>query len=99
MFELQKLLRGTYSIKFGATRQLEYRIGDKIAWGYNEIGKSGIAKVKVYGILEIDDCPKCGNEEKNNKFDILIQEDVIKSISVMIEYDYSENGEYEILEE
>jgi hypothetical protein len=45
--------------KFGATRQLEYKIGNKVIWGFNEIGKPDLTKVKVYGVLGDDVCPIC----------------------------------------
>lgn len=69
--------------KFGATRQLEYRLGDKIIWGYNEVGKPDISKVKVYGILGNDDCPICHKRNQNEEFDIYLEKDVITKVDKM----------------
>lgn len=80
---------GRIQFKFGATRQLEYRLGDKLAWGYNEEGKPNLPSVKVYGILEEDECPKCGvafEYQKDDEFDILVENDVLKAFSSMADY-------------
>ncbi|MBD2769650.1 hypothetical protein IC235_17305 [Hymenobacter sp. BT664] len=84
---------GRIQFKFGATRQLEYQLGDTLAWGYNEEGKPHLPRVKVHGILENDECPKCGvvlEQQKDGEYDILVENDVLKSYSLMITYaDYS----------
>lgn len=89
---------GKVQFKFGDTWQLQYKIGDKIKWGGNDIGKPSISKVKVYGILEIDECPICGKENLNNEFDIDIENDIIIAISPMREIkDYfGDEGNYKI---
>jgi Immunity protein 44 len=66
---------------FGATRQLQYKIGDKIMWGFNEIGKPDLTKVKVYGVLGDDLCPICNNKNQNEEFDIYIEKDIITAIN------------------
>ena len=78
---------GRIQFKFGATRQLEYRLGDTLAWGYNERGKAHLPRVKVYGILENDECPNCGvvlEQQKDDEYDILVENDVLKSYSLMV---------------
>jgi len=85
--------------KFGATRQLEYRIGDKIEWGYNEIGTPGIPRVKVFGIFGHGKCPAC-NADWDEEFDIYLEADVITGITRMIDIrDYLADNEgcYHIL--
>lgn len=69
--------------KFGATRQLEYRLGDKIIWGYNEIGKPDMSKVKALGITDNDECPICHHKNQNEYFDIYLEKDVITKFDKM----------------
>lgn len=85
--------------KFGATRQLEYRVGDKIIWGFNEVGKSDIVKVKVYGTLGDEECPICHNSNQNNEFDIYLEKDIITGIKKMqnIEDFFLNEGHYKVL--
>jgi len=66
--------------KYGDTWQFEYRLGDKLLWGGNDIGKSDTSNVKVYGILENDHCPLCKEENLNDEFDIIVQDDKIMGI-------------------
>jgi hypothetical protein len=82
--------------KFGDTCQIEYKVSDKIAWGGNDIGKSGLPKVKAYGVAESSICPYCGycNEEE---YDVNIEEDVIKNVSPLSDlqnYNYDDDGNY-----
>lgn len=90
---------GRYQFKFGMTWLLEYKIGDTITWGVPEIGHPGIPKVKAYGVIEDDEeCPLC-KAELSEHYDILIEKDVIISISPikdMLEY-LEGNGEYVII--
>jgi len=85
--------------KFGATRQLEYKIGDKIIWGFNEVGKPGITKAKVYGILGDEECPICHNKNEHDEFDIFVEKDTVIEFSEMASLsDYNVNeGSYRIL--
>lgn len=69
--------------KYGDTWQLEYRMGDKIKWGGNDIGVPDSEKVKVYGILESDTCPMCDQINLENEFDIYLMTDIITSINKM----------------
>lgn len=84
--------------KFGDTWQFQYQMGDKIKWGGNDIGKSGIHKVKVYGILESSQCPICGMLNGLNEFDINIENDIIISVNPIHNIkDYLiEDGNYRI---
>jgi len=43
--------------KYGDTWQYEYRIGDELRWGGNDIGRMGHQRVAVDAILENDDGP------------------------------------------
>jgi len=87
--------------KFGATRQLEYKIGDKIIWGFNEIGKSEMTEVKVYGVLDDDACPICNNKNKNDEFDIYLEKDIITEITKMENFKdfFLNDGHYNVLAE
>lgn len=91
---------GKIQFKFGNTWQLRYRIGEVLKWGGNDIGAPGLLKVKVYGILESDICPVCRQINKNNEFDIFLEQDVIKSVSILNHLSsYSLNeGNYEVIE-
>ena len=92
---------GTIQFKFGRTWQLEYVIGDIVKWGGNNVGESNLLEVKVYGILEKDECPKCKRFNQNNEFDICIENDFIKEVKPIADpMDYSnEIANYKILKE
>ena len=87
--------------KFGATRQLEYRLGDEVIWGFNEIGIPEVTKVKVYGILGDEECPICHNKNQNTEFDIYLAKDVITEITKMEELKdfFLNDGHYKVLAE
>lgn len=86
--------------KFGATRQLEYKIGNRLCWGYNEVGEPGLAAVKVYGILENDECSICHSKGQNEEFDIYLEDDVIVRIDKMesAEDFFQNEGCYKIID-
>lgn len=44
--------------KYGAVTHRRYRIGEKLVWGANDIGKPGRRAVVVDG--EVASCPSCG---------------------------------------
>ena len=72
---------GRVQFKYGNAWQHIYRIGDKIEWGGNDVGKPRKRHVKVYGILENDICPACGLANEANEFDIQIENDIIVGMS------------------
>jgi len=86
--------------KFGNTWQLQYRIGDTIKWGGNDIGSPDLKKVKVYGIIESMTCPFCNRNNIAEEYDIFIKENVIINVSTIESIkDYlNGNGEYVALE-
>jgi sarcosine oxidase delta subunit len=94
-----KFYNGRIQFKFGDTWQFEYKLGDKIKWGGNDIGKPNIKKVKVYGILESSKCPFCQFEDNQNEFDIIVENDIIKNIRLMSDINSYNNGEYKICTE
>jgi hypothetical protein len=86
--------------KYGDIWQLKYRVGDKIKWGGNDIGKPNMHKAKVYGILEEDKCKNCGEINSINEFDIYLKDDVIIEVKPMeniTEY-FSTEGNYFVIE-
>lgn len=92
---------GQIQFKFGQTDHLFYEIGDKIKWGGYEIGFSGLAKVKVYGILEseFEQCTSCGYVNSNSEFDIVIKSDIITSVDPLLDieiYNATDGGTYAI---
>lgn len=92
--------QGRFQFKFGSTYLLEYKIGDIITWGKNDIGNPDITKVKVYGVIEGDEeCPLC-KSMLSEHYDIFIEKDVIVNISPisdMSEY-LDGDGEFVVLD-
>lgn len=86
--------------KYGDTWQHQYVVGDKILWGGNDIGVKGALRTKVYGVLETDVCPICNHDNLNNEYDIYVEGDVIKSVSIMKDIgDYfADDGNFKVLE-
>ena len=97
----QNTFEGKLQFKFGDTWQYVYKVGDKIKWEGNDIGKAAIRKVKVYGILEDNTCLKCGKKVGLCEFDIIIENDIIKGVEKMkdIRDYYPQDGNYQIIEE
>ena len=93
------LFQGELQFKFGDTWLHIYNIGDKIKWGGNDVGKSGMQCAKVYGILASDCCPKCGQDIGLCEFDITIENDIIIGVDKMEDirkYDPNEGDYYTI---
>lgn len=91
-----RMYNAKVQFKFGDTWQFEYKVGDKIVRGGNDIGMKDLPKVKVYGVVEAAACPYCGyfNEEE---YDINIEKDVIKSVTPMSnlqDYNNDEDGNF-----
>ena len=94
----KNIYQGRIQFRYGNTWQIEYRIGDKLEWGGNQIGNPNEKKVKAYGILESELCPACGKVNKNNEFDILVENSVLVNVTIMQNYDYEGEGNYMVLE-
>ncbi len=62
--------------KYGNTWQFEYRIGNRIKWGGNEIGEPGHETVLVGGIG--GPCSCCGIDTL--EFDLVVKSDVIVDV-------------------
>lgn len=92
---------GNIQFKYGDTWQLEYKIGDKVKWGGNDIGRPNITKAIVYGILENDLCPICQKINHNNEFDIFLEKDFIVKISDLNDINdyFITEGNYKIIVE
>jgi hypothetical protein len=63
--------------KYGDTWQHQYRLGEALKWGGNDVGEPGHRRVVVDGAAER--CPKCGHEDDWN-FYVLLERDVIASV-------------------
>jgi rRNA maturation protein Nop10 len=63
--------------KYGDTWQYQYKIGDRIRWGGNDIGEPGHKVVVVEGYA--DECPVCGHVP-DQTYDITIRDDVIECV-------------------
>jgi len=83
--------------RYGETWNHEYKLGDIVKWGVNEIGKKGLKKVKVGGTG--GPCSICKADSLN--FEIEINHDRIDNITGLDhEKEYpSKEGYYEIVEE
>lgn len=86
--------------KYGDTWQLQYRLGDKLTWGGNDIGVPDWPLVKANGILETDICPICNQVNLEDEFDIYIEHDVLKDLRKMenIEDYILTDGNYKLIE-
>ena len=94
------LYEDAIQFKFGHTRQLRYRLGDKLQWQKaNDIGEPGMKKVKVYGIAGMIKCPVCAESDECSEYDIFVEDDVLVGFDRMGEYDYmgSTEGCYKVL--
>src|SRR5262245_51550801 len=60
--------------KYGDAWLEDYKVGDALHWGGNDIGTPGHRRVVVNGISE--SCPKCGSTAD---FDVFLERDVITS--------------------
>ena len=49
--------------KFGDVWQHDYRLGDTLTWGGNDVGRPGLTKVIVSGAGE--ECPMCHSRGEN----------------------------------
>jgi hypothetical protein len=84
--------------KYGNTWQYEYKVGNRLKWGGNDIGKPGYRRVVVDGVAE--KCPNCGyNDERN--FYVFVEHDVIKAVEpASNRYDFAQARQtYIVLEE
>ena len=90
---------GKVQFRYADSRQRFYRIGDKLAWGGNDVGKPGQKHVKAYGILENDRCDVCMMLNTSNEFDIYIFDDTIQGIDKLNNLDdYRKNeGNFHII--
>jgi hypothetical protein len=62
--------------KYGATRQFKYRVGDRLRWGFNDVGSSRQERVIVEGIG--GPCPGCGADDL--EFDVVVIDGVITAV-------------------
>jgi len=82
--------------KYGNTWQLNYRIGDKITWGGNDIGSPNARRIRIEGIG--GPCTYCGLD--NIEFDIFTQLDEIVEVKVVgIERENALPDGFEIIEQ
>ncbi len=82
--------------KFGDTWQYEYRIGDRIKWGGNDIGSKNAKYVVVDGCLEGTPPEGCGED-----FEVYIRNSTIEKVLPASErFDFVKSAKnYVILEE
>lgn len=66
--------------KFGDTWQYHYQLGDSLKWGGNDIGKPQISCVNILGVLETDTCPICKLINKNQEYDIILENDILTNV-------------------
>lgn len=63
--------------KFGDCQQHQYRIGDHLAWGGNDVGVQGLPSVTVLGDAEC--CATCGLDVER-EYAVEIAEDVLVAV-------------------
>lgn len=63
--------------KYGDTWQHQYRVGDALKWGGNDVGVPGHRRVVVDGVAE--PCAKCSSENEWN-FYVFLERDVIVAV-------------------
>ncbi|MBK8256729.1 MAG: hypothetical protein IPK82_29165 [Polyangiaceae bacterium] len=77
--------------KYGNVHDHEYKVGNRVIWGRPQIGDPKERRVVVQGIAG---CPTC---DKDNFFDILIIDSVIKDVMPQSGlYDYRGSGYVEL---
>lgn len=69
-------IRRRVQFKYGDTRQHDYEVGDRIAWGGNDVGEPATL-VKVLGYPE--DCPVRGNDF-GGVVDVIVRNGVIEDV-------------------
>ena len=57
---------------YGNTRLVDYRIGQPLEWGGNDVGEPGHRRVRVSGHAE--PCPRCGNVT-DTLYEVVIEHD------------------------
>jgi endogenous inhibitor of DNA gyrase (YacG/DUF329 family) len=77
--------------KFGDTWQHEYRPGDRLRWGGNDVGAPGKRHVVVDGVSEAP-CPVCGYGNEWS-FYVHVRNDVIDKVEPATgEHDFVKEG-------
>jgi hypothetical protein len=86
----------TVQFKYGEVWQHEYRIGDSLKWGANEVGSPEAKKVVAEGVLEGDKLSPTMPED----FEIYIVDNVIQRVIPSThQYDFPRTEEdYVVLE-
>jgi hypothetical protein len=77
----------TVQFKFGNARQLEYRVGDVLAWGGNDIGVAGQLSVVVDGVVE-GSCRSCGLDKEWSVYVQLERDRIVRVVSATGEHDF-----------
>jgi hypothetical protein len=65
--------------KYGDTWQHQYRIGDILKWGGNDVGVQGVRRVRVEGIG--GPCPHC--KADNLEADVFLNDDRIERVMIL----------------
>jgi hypothetical protein len=84
--------------KYGDTYQYDYKLGDVITWGGNDIGKPGRSRVVVDGAAGCPNCPGC---DFDLDYEVWLEKDRIVAVKpVTGAYDFvSIHGEPIVSEE
>jgi hypothetical protein len=76
--------------KYGRTAQDDYKIGDRLRWGANDIGQAGHKRVLVNAYPEA--CPVCGDVPKY-RYELLVEDDkIVSARRVALEGEYERFG-------
>lgn len=72
--------------KYGDTWQYEYRMGDRLQWDGNQIGRPGARRAIVDA--EAEGCPCCGYQD-GWSLHLIVEEDVLTALTPASEkYDF-----------
>jgi hypothetical protein len=73
--------------KFGSVWQHEYRLGEELRWGGNDVGTPGIHHAVVDGVAETE-CPSCGHDDEWNLYVHVESDRLVKVETATGEHDF-----------
>jgi hypothetical protein len=74
------MIRRTIQFAYGDTRLVDYRLGQCLQWGGNDVGERGHRRVRVSGFAE--SCAVCG-EATDTLYEVVIERDCLTSVQAV----------------
>jgi hypothetical protein len=85
--------------KYGNTRQFEYKLGDELCWGGNQIGTPGKRRVVLEGVVE-NSCAVCGADREWSIYLFVENDRLVSAETADGRYDFGKEGRtYLVLDE